>query len=198
MSNLDKDLPQAQNVQVGDMTTIDLPAIAAVPSLSEYSNDFAQLQNPLMGLNQPIPLNILKGSRKHKFTPEEDETLKQLVAQFGQDWKTIASVLKNRSARQCRDRWKHYLSPEISRRPWTQDEDRLLIQKFRELGRQWAVIAKFFPERTDIHIKNRWATLAPKLGYANGIPEEDNMNKQQMQQIDVAQTAPDLLKIDPQ
>ena len=196
MTNLDKENPQ-QNVNVPEIPVLDM--IAPPPPLPEYSSDFPQLQGQLVSLPQ-LQIPASKGNRKQKFTPEEDDTLKQLVAQYGQDWKMISAVLKNRSARQCRDRWKHYLSPDVSRRPWTPDEDRLLVEKFREYGRQWAVIAKFFPERTDIHIKNRWATLSPKLGYTNAAQQEELINQNEIAQIDPTQTPQqhDLLKLEPQ
>ena len=170
MSNPEKDIPQAHLVTT-DIPVLDL--IQQPPAVTEYTQDYSAYQNQVNQLQQPQFLS--KAGRKQKFTPEEDETLKQLVNQYGQDWKMISAVFKNRSARQCRDRWKHYLSPEVSRRPWTTEEDRLLLEKFREFGRQWAIIARFFPERTDIHIKNRWATLAPKLGF-NIQTEHDSAN----------------------
>ena len=98
-----------------------------------------------------------------KFTPEEDEKLKNLVKTYGtNDWKTISSLIPNRSQRQCRERWKNYLSPDVSNAPWTSEEDQLLEEKYKELGSQWSRISKFFNARTDIHVKNRWVTLSNK------------------------------------
>jgi hypothetical protein len=94
---------------------------------------------------------------KHKFTAEEDALLRQLVDQHGtRQWDVIARSLPDRSARQVRDRWKHYLSPQVSLRSWTVDEDRLLLQLGGQIGPQWSTLVKFFPGRTDVSLKNRW------------------------------------------
>ena len=96
-------------------------------------------------------------SRKSKFTPDEDSKLIQLVNQFGENkWSLIVSFMDGRNVRQCRERWRHYLSPSISKAPWTMMEDYLLDQKYAEFGPKWKKIAEFFPNRTDINIKNRF------------------------------------------
>lgn len=151
-------------------------------SLSQIHEYLSAYPNFDPNLIQNVPAQPgNKNTRKHKFTPGEDETLKRLVQQYGYDWKSIAAVLKNRNARQCRDRWKNYLRPEVNLRPWSPEEDALLIQKYQEFGRQWAIIAKSFPDRTDIHIKNRFTTLSGKIAFqaaANGqmpAPLDANM-----------------------
>ncbi|KAH0788984.1 Myb-like DNA-binding domain containing protein [Histomonas meleagridis] len=106
-----------------------------------------------------IPIHKTPISRR-KFSNEEDEKLKSLVLTYGtNDWRNIASQMNNRNARQCRERWKHYLSPSVSNGPWSEAEDELLREKYKELGSQWSRIAKFFPKRTDITVKNRWISL---------------------------------------
>jgi hypothetical protein len=97
---------------------------------------------------------------KRKFTPEEDDRLTQIVTRLGEsNWKKISSQMGSRNSRQCRERWKNYLTPCLNKYPWSPDEDALLLQKFCEFGSQWSFIAKFFPLRTDVNIKNRWVVL---------------------------------------
>ncbi|KAH0788928.1 Myb-like DNA-binding domain containing protein [Histomonas meleagridis] len=94
---------------------------------------------------------------KTKFTPEEDEKLKELVANHGENnWYLISELMPGRNTRQCRERWRYYLSPEVSNAPWTEEEDNLLDEKYRQFGPKWKLIAKFFPKRTDINVKSRW------------------------------------------
>jgi hypothetical protein len=56
----------------------------------------------------------------------------------------------------------YYLSPELNTRPWTPTEDALLIEKYLMIGSRWVTIAKFFPNRTDAMIKNRFLMLQRK------------------------------------
>ncbi|OHS96096.1 hypothetical protein TRFO_37767 [Tritrichomonas foetus] len=107
---------------------------------------------------------------RQMFSPQEDETLKQLVSQYGdKDWKLIARKMPNRSTRQCRERYKNYLAPEIKNGPWTREEDELLRSKYQEFGPRWSTIATFFESRSDVNIKNRWTSIsghqskAPKM-----------------------------------
>lgn len=99
----------------------------------------------------------MKSHQKIKFSQEEDQKLIELVNLYGENnWGTITLFMQGRNIRQCRERWKHYLSPYVSNAPWTEIEDQLLIQKYIEYGPKWKKIAEFFPKRTYINIKNRF------------------------------------------
>ena len=77
-------------------------------------------------------------------------------AQKFTSWEKVAQDLPDRTARQCRDRWLNYLSPNIRKDPWLWSEDKLLVAKINEMGTHWSNIAKYFVGRSDNHIKNRW------------------------------------------
>jgi hypothetical protein len=83
-----------------------------------------------------------------------------LVSQFGAScWAHVCLGMPGRTARQCRDRWNHYLSSANPDEPWSADEDDLLVQKIEEIGRKWMQLAKFFPSRTDLEVMRRWGEL---------------------------------------
>ena len=92
----------------------------------------------------------LPHKKRSPFSKEEDNRLKQLVEQYikkhGEEktgmWKDIAAQMENRNTRQCRERWRHSLSGTNSQKPWTQEEDELLLEKYREFGPKWIRIAK--------------------------------------------------------
>jgi hypothetical protein len=87
-------------------------------------------------------------------------TILQMVEEFGPyEWDKIAVALENRTARQCRERWRHYLQPAIDRSPWTADEDALLAKEYARKGPQWSPISQLFPGRTMVNVKNRWTVL---------------------------------------
>jgi hypothetical protein len=94
---------------------------------------------------------------RSKFTLEEDEALRGLVSEYGtSNWIEVSSWLPGRSPRQCRERWKHYLSTEKAEIPWTEAEDRILFEKISEWGAKWTRVAKVLGDRSDLEVKVRW------------------------------------------
>jgi hypothetical protein len=97
---------------------------------------------------------------RSKFTPDEDARLRAIVAEKGTaDWALIADLMPQRDSRQCKERWFHYLSPNLADRPWTKAEDAILEAKVAECGHKWKLFEAFFPGRVDISIKNRFNLL---------------------------------------
>jgi hypothetical protein len=86
------------------------------------------------------------------------QTEQQIVRQI--DWKAIARKIGNgRKTRDCREYYNNYLAPATAPKPWTSEEDQLLVAKYRELGSRWTRIVAFFPERTDRDVRNRFKRL---------------------------------------
>jgi hypothetical protein len=101
---------------------------------------------------------------RRKFTPEEDMKLRALVESIGtQSWEDIARFIPDRSARQCRDRYKNYLLESLVRDPWTPQEDALVVQKFHQIGPKWVEIGKMLSGRSGNNVKNRWHKHLCKL-----------------------------------
>lgn len=108
-----------------------------------------------------------KTPKRQRFRPAEDKKLKQLVIEAGSsiDWEQIAYSLGNgRTVRQCRERFKNYLSPKLKKSPWSPEEDALLLDKFKELGPRWCQMMQFFSGRSSTNIKNHCATLLRQSG----------------------------------
>jgi hypothetical protein len=101
---------------------------------------------------------------KSKFTPEEDSTLINLVREHGtDDWPHIARLMRGRNARQCKDRWFNFLSPDVVNGPWTEEEEALLCNRFAMLGNLWKLISTFFPGRTEINVKSHWQLMQRRI-----------------------------------
>lgn len=99
--------------------------------------------------------------RRYKFTEAEDMALLNLVHRFGtRAWPTIASFLNGRNARQCRDRWNHYLAPSNTNDEWTAEEDDIIIRNLKQVGKQWTYIASLLPGRTSVGVRNRSCKLS--------------------------------------
>jgi hypothetical protein len=97
------------------------------------------------------------GTHRQRWTPSEDQALIVLVKHLGaRNWRKIASSIPGRTSRQCRDRFANYLSPNLTKEPWSPEEDRILLERFEETGPHWFQLSPFLPGRSGHAIKNRW------------------------------------------
>ena len=130
-----------------------------------------------------LPDDSDKKCRHYKWSESEDAMLRRLVNKAKvPNWNTIAKRFHNRNARQCKDRWNYYLSPNVNNSEWTEEEDKLLFEKFEEFGTKWSAIAKFFNNRTNTNVKNRWLAIhrrsAQKSSKASSKEASDSTEKQ--------------------
>lgn len=103
--------------------------------------------------------SLVKGS----WTRAEDEIIMNYVNQNGEkDWSKLAEMLVGRTGKQCRERFKNHLDPNVIRQAWTPQEDQLLIEFHNKLGNQWTKIASMMKGRSDNCVKNRWNSTIKK------------------------------------
>ncbi|XP_042560841.1 v-myb avian myeloblastosis viral oncogene homolog-like 2a isoform X2 [Clupea harengus] len=113
---------------------------------------------------------------KLRWTREEDETLKMLVENFGQqDWKTIASFLPGRTEFHCQHHFKRVLDPELIKGGWTKEEDAMLSNLVQMYGtKKWAVIGRHLKGRHGKQCRERWHNhLDPGVKKTSWTTEED-------------------------
>lgn len=114
------------------------------------------------------------------FTCDEDLKLKkiiknQLKTEFNSitteleesiNWIKVSKMMGNRTSRQCKERYMHYLSPRINKNEWTSDEELKLIEEVSRLGKRWKLLEKVFKDRTEIDIRNRFYVLQRRISKA--------------------------------
>jgi hypothetical protein len=87
----------------------------------------------------------------------EDQRLCFFVLQLGESSCTkIAARLPGRTARQCRERWRHYLQGPLPERPWAPEEELLLSRAVGIHSLRWHVIGHLFWTRTDLDLRRHW------------------------------------------
>lgn len=124
---------------------------------------------------------------KHKFSAEEDERLRELVEVKKLNFKQISKLMPGRSTRQCRERWKYFLCPDINKEEWTPEEDEILLENYNKFGTKWAIIANFLDSRTGVDTKNRYQ----KLFRMEKRGKRKNIRKSSKKQI-VADSSPNI------
>ncbi|KAK9207390.1 hypothetical protein WN943_017675 [Citrus x changshan-huyou] len=83
-----------------------------------------------------------KGLKKGPWAPEEDEILVEYIKRNGHgSWRSLpklAGLL--RCGKSCRLRWTNYLRPDIKRGPFTEEEEKLVIQLHGILGNRESLL----------------------------------------------------------
>ena len=78
------------------------------------------------------------------WTAALDAALRAAVAAVGQGtWSDVAAHVEGRSDQQCKDRWKFLQEQDTDLKtgPFTEDEDKQILQLLATHGRKWAEIA---------------------------------------------------------
>jgi hypothetical protein len=102
-------------------------------------------------------LDKVSSCRRRLFSAAEDRLLAEIVKErMCQNWFEVSRHFTGKTARQCKDRWCNYLSPEVSFAPWTAEEDDIVVGKVNELDKKWSLIAKFVRGRSENALKNHW------------------------------------------
>jgi hypothetical protein len=119
------------------------------------------------------------------------------VAEYGENnWKRTAAKVGTRNCRQCRERWKNYLDPNLSQNPWSIEDDDLLREKYDEMGSQWSLITKYFTGRTDVNCRNRWVFLTSHIPHPKRVrrntrqeePQQPDSNPWVWDEVEIRQT----------
>jgi len=118
------------------------------------------------------------GVRKGQWTDHEDAIVIEAVTTSSEQpftrWSDLAQRLPGRVGKQIRDRWVNHLNPNINHLPFSKEDDLLLWEGHKKLGKRWVEIStKYFnSSRSENHIKNRWYSASFKKFISNEFGPE--------------------------
>lgn len=104
--------------------------------------------------------NVRKKTRTWSAT--EDQRLLAGVYHYGSDnWKAVARFLGNgRNRAQCSQRWARGLNPKISKRNWTEEENKRLEELVRIHGdKSWTKISAIMGNRSDVQCRYHYKQI---------------------------------------
>eukprot|EP00751_Fragilariopsis_kerguelensis_P029795 CAMPEP_0170915440 /NCGR_PEP_ID=MMETSP0735-20130129/6200_1 /TAXON_ID=186038 /ORGANISM="Fragilariopsis kerguelensis, Strain L26-C5" /LENGTH=218 /DNA_ID=CAMNT_0011313351 /DNA_START=649 /DNA_END=1305 /DNA_ORIENTATION=- len=113
------------------------------------------------------------GVRKGQWTDQEDTIVIDAVTNSSEQpftrWSDLAQQLPGRVGKQIRDRWVNHLNPNINHLPFSREDDLLLWEGHKKLGKRWVEIStkSFSSTRSENHIKNRWYSASFKKFISN-------------------------------
>lgn len=113
---------------------------------------------------------------KAKWSAQEDQILKDavLVHEF-KNWKRVSESLHGKTDVQCLHRWSKVLNPDLTKGPWTDEEDNKVRRLVAQFGaKKWSRIAAELPGRIGKQCRERWHNhLNPQINKKPWSAEED-------------------------
>mmetsp|Transcript_27950 Transcript_27950/g.58525 ORF Transcript_27950/g.58525 Transcript_27950/m.58525 type:complete len:965 (-) Transcript_27950:75-2969(-) len=115
------------------------------------------------------------------WTKEEDMRLTEIMKKYKnpRDWEPISKELdRNRSAKECHERWIRYLKPGVRKGQWTDQEDAIVMEAVTSSKEQpftrWSDLAQRLPGRVGKQIRDRWVNhLNPNINHLPFSREDD-------------------------
>jgi hypothetical protein len=96
-------------------------------------------------------------------------------ANKGKNWKKICEDVPGKSSTQCLHRWQKVLDPDLVKGPWTEEEDKKVIELVEQYGAEkWSFISNFLPGRIGKQCRERWFNhLNPVVKKTSWTREEE-------------------------
>lgn len=130
-----------------------------------------------------------RSNLNRKWTPEEDEHLREVIQHSGaKNWKKVARLVGNgRTDVQCLHRWRKVISPDLIKGPWTKDEDELILKLVGDETNlhniKWSNIASHLQGRIGKQCRERYLNYLQKNLRKDSWTEREDMILFEIQRI---------------
>ena len=163
MASYDEDIIQKVNSVQSDETT-DSANLDQQPTKSEINEKPTLSFPPLVSKSKKIckkeadsKVIVEKNKKRRTWSKQEDEQILKHVKELGLNWAEISKAMNgSRSRKQIRRRYLNILSPTLKNTEWTEEEDQLLLEMFKKLGKKWGEISRAFVGRSEFNVRNRF------------------------------------------
>ncbi|KAK4212143.1 Homeodomain-like protein [Rhypophila decipiens] len=113
------------------------------------------------------------------WTKDEDAILRNAIAKYDSgsiDWQEVATHLKGRTNKDCRKRWVHALRIEVTKGPWSNEEDKRLEAGVGLHGCKWNKVSEVVGTRQADQCSRRWHECRnPTISRSRWSLWEDNV-----------------------
>ncbi|CAD8177410.1 unnamed protein product [Paramecium pentaurelia] len=111
------------------------------------------------------------------WTQKEINNLISYYKKYKGNWKQIIIHLKGRNISQCSQKYRKLQDQEKrTKKKWTSSEDQILIEAYKEFGKQWIKISERLPGRTSKQVRDRYVNqIDPSITHDEWQQEEDKI-----------------------
>lgn len=128
---------------------------------------------------------------KRPWMESEDIILRGLVKRLGVGlWAAMAQQIPGRTGKQVRERWLNHLSPSVTKRPWSMEEDNIIIDQHKKIGNCWSRISKLLQGRSDNSVKNRYYTTLRRRISINSNAKMSELSRKRSLEHDPFEASP--------
>ena len=111
--------------------------------------------------------------KKGHWTEKENAILINWVKDKGPiKWTECSKLISGRNGKQCREHYLNILTKDNKKISWSVEDDFKIFYLIKKYGTNWVKISKFFLDRNENQIKNRFYCTSKKF-----ICEKENMEK---------------------
>ncbi|KAL0476390.1 Myb-related protein [Acrasis kona] len=138
-----------------------------------------------------------------RWTEDENRRLVEAVVKYeGKNWQAIAEEVANKTQDQCNQHWHRVINPLISKDPWTEEEDEILVQAVSDVGESsWKkvserLVSKYTTaKRTDLQCRHRWIIIKKNREKEGHLHTVHNIESRRPSPVPTRQPSPSPLLI---